>query len=475
MVPAYTWAGISNVRWQNEQAKELTGLSYDVLLSTEAGLGVIHIQIEAEGYLPEISRGLKAEEEDAVVHFALHRGSGVAGIVRLTGSAPLAGAEVLLSTPARPVQLNNGRPQAGLSDQWLVKTRADGRFTLPPSHPPFTILVVPSPGRPQAGLNDQRVVKTRADGRFTLPPGEPPYTIVVVHDRGHAELTVKARPAVPPQLTIEPWGRVEGTLRIGRQPAPGQKLCLAHESRRDPAGVVYRSGFATTGAEGRFEFNRVVPGEVRISRLIEWKDRDIGSPGGSPSAVVHVAPAATVRLTLGGTGRPVVGKAALPAGFAARANWLFGFCYLIRRPLATGPPAPSGAGSLRAADTNFTFKVEHDGSFRIEDVEAGSYDLVIEVNKRPRDSGGLGHEVLATCRREVVVPVMPEGRSDEPLQLGESRYGPEQAGNHTGSTPALSSPAGRAGPSRSDARSPGRRDSAGPGADPGPGQRVVHR
>ena len=182
-MPGYTWPNVSNVWWQNEQAKELTGLSYDVLLSTEAELKVI--EIEAEGYLPEISRRLKAEEEDAVVHFALHRGSGVSGIVRLPDGSPLAGAEVLLSTLARPVQLNNGRPQAGLSDQ--------------------------------------RVVKTRADGRFTLPPGEPPYTIVVVDDRGHAELTVKARPAVPYRLTIEPWSRIEGTLRIGRQPAAGSE------------------------------------------------------------------------------------------------------------------------------------------------------------------------------------------------------------------------------------------------------------
>ena len=378
LVPGYTWPNVSNVWWQNEQAKELTGLSYDVLLSTEAELKVI--EIEAEGYLPEISRRLKAEEEDAVVHFALHRGSGVSGIVRLPDGSPLAGAEVLLSTLARPVQLNNGRPQAGLSDQ--------------------------------------RVVKTRADGRFTLPPGEPPYTIVVVDDRGHAELTVKARPAVPYRLTIEPWSRIEGTLRIGRQPAAAQKLNLAAEGHRDPADVVYRSGFATTDALGRFEFNRVVPGEVTISRMIEWKDRNIGSAGGSPSAVVHVAPAATVRLTLGGTGRPVVGKATLPAEITARDDWLFGFCYLVRKNFGAAPAGASRDGSARGADTSFTLKVEPDGSFRIEDVPAGTYDLLIEVNKRPTDSGGLGHEELATCRREVVVPVMPEGRSDKPLDLG---------------------------------------------------------
>jgi hypothetical protein len=30
---------------------------------------------------------------------------------------------------------------------------------------------------------------------------------------------------------------------------------------------------------------------------------------------------------------------------------------------------------------------------------------------------GLGHEVLASVRREVIVPPIPGGRSDEPLDL----------------------------------------------------------
>ena len=53
-------------------------------------------------------------------------------------------------------------------------------------------------------------------------------------------------------------------------------------------------------------------------------------------------------------------------------------------------------------------------------MEAGTYDLIIMVNEPPRDpfGVGLGHDVLATARREVVVPPMPGGRSDEPLDLG---------------------------------------------------------
>ncbi len=378
LVPGFTWEKIQNVWWLNDRAKELTGLSYDVLLSTEAGLGVI--RIEAEGYLPETSRGLKDDEQDAVVHFALHRGSGISGIVRLPDGSPLAGADVLLSTAARPLQLNNGRPQVGMSDQ--------------------------------------RTVKTRADGRFNLAPSELPYTIVVVHDRGRAVLPVRAGPAGRHELAIVPWGRIEGVLRFGRQLAAGEKLCLAVQRVPDPVDLVYWPNYTTSDAQGRFTFERVVPGEVGISRQIEYTDRDIASGGGSPSATVRVAAGATVRLDLGGTGRAVVGKTALPAELAGRKDWPYGFSYLVRKPASI---EPGGAGrdapSVGRRAASFTFKVEADGSFRIEDVEAGTYELVITAHEVPPDRRGLGN-VLATTRSEVVVPAMPGGRSDLPLDLG---------------------------------------------------------
>ncbi len=379
LVPGFTWDKIQNVWWLNDATKELTGLSYDVLLPTEAGLGVI--RIEAEGYLPESSRGLKDDEEEAVVHFSLHRGSGITGVVRLPDGSPLAGADVLLSTPARPLQLANGRPQVGMSDQ--------------------------------------RTVKTRADGRFNLAPSEPPYTIVVLHDRGRAVLPVRAKPAAAHELTIEPWGRIEGILRFGRQPAGGQVLSLAAQRRRDAVDPVYWGISTTSDAQGRFTFERVVPGEVAISRHIEYTDRNIGSGGGSPSATVQVASGETVRLNLGGTGRAVVGKVVLPAELAGRKDWLYGFCYFVRKPASTEPGGAGGkASSIGRRDASFSFKVEADGSFRIEDVEGGTYELIIRVNEEPADHRGLGHVALATTRSEVVVPAMPGGRSDMPLDLG---------------------------------------------------------
>ena len=108
---------------------------------------------------------------------------------------------------------------------------------------------------------------------------------------------------------------------------------------------------------------------------------------------LQVAAGATVRLDLGGTGRAVVGKAALPAELAGRKDWLYGFCYLVRKPASKEPGGAGGdASSLGRRAASVIFKVEADGSFRIEDVEAGTYELIIRVNEEPADHRGLGNE-----------------------------------------------------------------------------------
>jgi peroxiredoxin len=67
--------------------------------------------------------------------------------------------------------------------------------------------------------------------------------------------------------------------------------------------------------------------------------------------------------------------------------------------------------------------LDRDGSFRVEDVEAGTYDLILVVNEPSHDPRGMmpSHLPLGSAHREVIVPPMPGGRSDEPLDLGAIR------------------------------------------------------
>jgi hypothetical protein len=61
--------------------------------------------------------------------------------------------------------------------------------------------------------------------------------------------------------------------------------------------------------------------------------------------------------------------------------------------------------------------LDKEGCFRVEDVAAGTYEMRFRVYDPSRKSGE-NERALGTARREVIVPQMPGGRSDEPFDLG---------------------------------------------------------
>jgi thiol-disulfide isomerase/thioredoxin len=72
------------------------------------------------------------------------------------------------------------------------------------------------------------------------------------------------------------------------------------------------------------------------------------------------------------------------------------------------------------ARNDHAVKVEPDGSFRIEDVVAGSYELRFVLREASSDpSRRHVAEPVGGAHREVIVPEMAGDRSDQPLDLGE--------------------------------------------------------
>jgi len=65
----------------------------------------------------------------------------------------------------------------------------------------------------------------------------------------------------------------------------------------------------------------------------------------------------------------------------------------------------------------YMMPVEKDGSFRAEDIPAGTFSVNIQISKvNAQGMCGPGDE-LATGSAEFTVPEMPDGRSDEPLEI----------------------------------------------------------
>jgi RNA polymerase sigma factor (sigma-70 family) len=379
VIPGYDWGNGDPPSWEYDQARSHSGGAYDITLSTYYPLRVL--RIEADGYLPAVSRGFKDDEGETYFNVKLRRGAWIEGVVHLSDGSPLDGADVVMVTPSQPAFIKNGEP----------------------------------PDR-----KVHRILKTGADGRFTFPQQEPPYSIIVLHDRGFAEQTIDAKPAPAYELRIKPWGRVEGTLRVGSlvMPGTGQPVSLAYERDGDtPKAIPWWSGEARTDASGRFAFERVRPGAVTIARDIPVQTtQSTWTIYHGASAPVDVAPGMTAHPVLGGTGRPVVGKVIAPAEIAGRIDWNQGVNSLIHKEPDVQPGPKK---SPRSAPRSHGLVLGRDGSFRIEDVEAGTYDLIIVVDEPARDpQGPPSHEPIGTARRVVTVPQMPGGRSDEPLDLG---------------------------------------------------------
>jgi peroxiredoxin len=135
----------------------------------------------------------------------------------------------------------------------------------------------------------------------------------------------------------------------------------------------------------------------------------------------------------------------VPAEVSARPNWSFAAGALS--PESTFPklPTPAGFASMslpereawhkaflttepgrayqaelkawQRASRSYAAVIQRDGAFRIDDVPAGAYTLTIAASEPPPgQSSGRGAPIgVATAK--VVVPEIPGGRSDEPLEV----------------------------------------------------------
>jgi hypothetical protein len=394
LIPGYAWADGETPTWEYDRAQEVTGASYNITLDTIYPRHALRVR--ADGHLDGVSREFHAGEDSVDFVFKLRRGNWTEGVVRLSDRSPLAGAEVFLVSPSHPLFMH---------DEFLPGLRH-----LPPR------------------IGEELLPhRTGAHGRFRFDRQEPPYTILVLHDRGCAEQTILVKPPAVFDLTIQPWGRIEGTLRIGKRPGAREKIYVFYDHHSDPPNAIPSwTRVVKTDDSGRFVFDRIKPGTAHVARVVEVKVSPDSWTRVTPtiSTDIDVAPNATVRVNLGGTGRPVVGKLTAPAEIASRVNWFHTDNTLTAKPtpadrLSAAIPKPSGTSPGRSARIPYSVILDKDGSFRIEDVQAGTYDLnfvVLEPPRVPNDPPT--DQAIATARREVTIPEMPGGRSDEPLDLG---------------------------------------------------------
>ena len=331
----------------------------------------------------------------------------------------------------------DGKPAAAAE---VVLQLTGGPFYLALGHGTFS-----ASGLREMGL----LVNTGTDGRFDLPLFERAVAVAAVSEDGFARVSLEEL-RKSPQIQLEKFGRVEGTLRVGYHPGTNETVDLSPAMPRWSKTTFHRTGstnaieitnsspmalqplmydptafHARTDAQGRFVFTFVPPGERVLSRRIPtgenaWTMSQLG--------VVNVRPGETVVTNLGGMGRTVIGKVQfnddLQVDFKRGTGVITTPTYRIfekaqqlktdaeRKAFYESPEVQDLQANMRS----FSFRIAADGSFRAEDVLPGNYELTFQSYGRLDENSRAW--VLLASKKEFTVPVAKDPNDDSVVELG---------------------------------------------------------
>ncbi|MDB5390229.1 MAG: resA 1 [Planctomycetaceae bacterium] len=257
------------------------------------------------------------------------------------------------------------------------------------------------------------IVVTDRDGKFSFPQ-QPKglFAVIAVHESG-----VCAVPGVEFQrndsIKLMPWGRVEGRVLIGKLPDAKR---LVNASVADDVNLsldkrtycVFRCE-AETDDKGEFVIPRMIPGNVIVSRVVSISRIGVGgtsAPGWQTA--VPVSSGEMAKVTIGGVGRPVIGRLVPDSRGMETVNWKDSLepVRLTQWDTKIGTRAARGACYLGLIDES--------GSFQIPDVPPGQYQFSAMLPALP----GRGAR-LEEIRFQVSIPEAPGGQGDEPFDLEE--------------------------------------------------------
>lgn len=396
--------GSDHIDWSRRDSYDASGGKYKVIRTHDYPSHLV--RIEAEGYRIATSREMKSNEGNVEIDFHLEPAEDIAATIITPSGKPAAGAKVGLGVDGSQISISNG----DIDDGSTYAKRLDAN----------------------------------QDGQFRIPARGEPFELVITHPEGFAYVR-SDKGMIPEEIQLTPWARVEGTFRVGKQPIANATLYINADGpfRYSSTGPrTYVHNRITTGKNGEFALDRILPGDGSIGRQIVLTV-EAGSTEAT-SAVrrfVEFRAGETTKFDLGGQGRPVVGKLIPPKTYKKKVLWNFatvsGSSGLVGPQPAQPPEAikndpkaskdwwaawresPAGQEWLAAYQAfqqqrrrapYIDATVDQEGIFRIDDVPEGVYKLDVHFH---------GPEIPGTITGyQFEVPPMEEGRSDEALDLG---------------------------------------------------------
>jgi hypothetical protein len=370
------------------------------------------------------------------------------------------------------VRQHNGR------ERYYTLTNKEGRFEFAP-------IDFEKEGRQRFNM----FLQMQPQGEFV------DFILVFLHDAGFKRLTQQDWEALDESktITLEPWGRIEGTVMVGTQPGKNLPLlCYVQfnngfgSSPFDPHVMISYS--ATANASGDFTIERVPPSFVRVSRKIEYniafnekgQRSSVTFTGSHSSDVIELLPDASEYVQIGGVGRPVIGKIVPSKEFETPPELAFVHVTCFRKPedvgdidfdpaiirqklitkdvIEAGIPSNqlewmnwllSPAGKQYEADVEKAINeaaevqtrridefykrrlctVAKDGTFRLDDIPEGDCILQVVIEDPAGGQPGIRQTIGLLDDYEFQVPAVQGGVSDEPPDLGTLEVEPNPGGN----------------------------------------------
>ena len=382
-------------RWQRNSAVQGTNGQYQLTLQEYRQPRLI--RFEAEGYEPAVSPPINQGGTQVTYNVALKRpdiGAAVHGVVLLPDGSPAMGAQVALCTPEKGATLGKKR--------FLDR-------------------------------GESIIVAADTKGQFLFPAELNAHAVVAVHEQGFVQTRLDATNHTL-SLQLEPWGRIEGRLNVRHSSNAGQEITFYSLQMAGVRDLSMDLGAYSTKTDGRgnFTFEQVPPGDFFLAIV-----PGLGIPFNYQTPV-EVRPGETSQVQIGGSGRTVKGQLALVGGNRS-VDWSKQTQFLSLATRIPQPVIPQGmtfeqlqkwqleysqseevvqrASKIRS----FSPQIQPDGSFTIEDVPPGTYQLNGQLSKTPLDPNDLlsfRATPLAFIRQDVTVPEDPAGDSADTLDLG---------------------------------------------------------
>ena len=389
VTPGWPQQGES-ARWEKQRAEAAVDghyrVRYDSPIIISSPPFDFVFQVSAPGYAPAVSRAIKPDEGEVTWDVTLKKTPGMVATVQTAAGQPAAGMKVYLATGREYLQLDGTEVSSQNQETESYETDAGGHFELPPQTGDY-YLVTAGP----AGFG----LVTQAD--FT-----------------------NSR-----TLTVQPWGRVEGTLLNRGRPMAGKELYYFIGDGSEQRNLWMKTPVAVDEA-GHFSFPTVPAGALRI---------ELKQPLGARSwsylelQTVDVKPGETQTVSLTLTGRAVTGRWVRGAGLSEAVNLEQGNISL--RPQAEPPPLPKGMTDqekiqqwyrdwVKSAEGKKYMAVQRravqlemkaDGTLHGEGLTPGKYTLA-------GNFWGNGSAEAEIESRAITVPEESAG-TGEPFDLGE--------------------------------------------------------